>query len=278
MTTSTQDPTTELKQAHRRMWASGDYASVAALIDEVPPARLFDAIDIAPGHDVLDVATGTGNVALRAARAGANVTGLDLVPELLAIARERADAESLVIEWIAGDAEQLPFPDAHFDRVVSVFGVQFAPRHATTAAELLRVCRPDGAIGLVNWTPEGLIGRLFKIMGSYMPPPPEFASPPPLWGDPHHLRALFGHAADVRTSRATTPFRFPSLQEYMTFFEETYGPTLQARARLAAEGRWDDCRAELAELYSSLNEANDGTLHIESEFTVAIVTPRSDRT
>jgi SAM-dependent methyltransferase len=273
MTTSAHDPVTQIKHAHRAMWASGDYASVAALIDEIPPARLFEALPISRGDDVLDVATGTGNAALRAARAGAHVTGLDLVPELLDIARRRADQESLDVEWLTGDAERLPFPDAHFDRVTSVFGVQFVPRHATAAAELLRVCRPDGAIGLVNWTPEGLIGRLFRIMASYLPAAPAFASPPPLWGDEHHLRALFGDAAEVQTTRATTPFDFPSLEQYMTFFEENYGPTLQARARLAAEGRWDDCRSELRELYSSLNESTDGGLHIESEFVVAVIRP-----
>jgi SAM-dependent methyltransferase len=179
MTTSTPDALTQIKDQHRAVWAAGRYADVAELIDHAAPPQLLTAVGIEPGQAVLDVATGTGNVALRAAALGAEVTGLDLVPDLLDIARSRDDGR---IAWIEGDAEALPFEDARFDRVLSVVGIQFAPRHQVVADELVRVCRPGGAIGLVNWTPEGLIGRMFKILGRYMPKPPEFASPPPLWG------------------------------------------------------------------------------------------------
>ena len=155
---------TDLKHTHRATWAAGDYPAVAEHIDAVPPRDLLNRIAIAPGQDVLDVATGTGNVALRAAAAGARVVGLDLTPELFATARRREAEYRVTVEWMEGDAEALPFDDASFDHVLSVFGVQFAPRHEVTAAELARVCRPGGHVGLVNWTPTGLIGELFKIM------------------------------------------------------------------------------------------------------------------
>ena len=150
---------TDLKHTHRATWAAGDYPAVAEHIDAVPPRDLLNRIAIAPGQDVLDVATGTGNVALRAAAAGARVVGLDLTPELFATARRREAEYRVTVEWMEGDAEALPFDDASFDHVLSVFGVQFAPRHEVTAAELARVCRPGGHVGLVNWTPTGLIGE-----------------------------------------------------------------------------------------------------------------------
>ena len=184
-------PVAELKLAHRATWAAGDYAAVARHIDEIPPRDLLSRMAIQPGQEVLDVATGTGNLAIRAAAAGAVVTGLDLTPELFDTARARAAADDVVVDWVEGDAEELPYEDASFDRVLSAFGVQFAPRHEIVAKELAGVTRPGGRIGLVNWTPEGLIGELFKIMGSYMPAPPAFASPPPLWGSPSHVRRLF---------------------------------------------------------------------------------------
>jgi SAM-dependent methyltransferase len=271
MTTSTHyesDAVAQLKDQHRSVWAAGRYADVAELIADAAPAQLLSLVGIEPGQAVLDVATGTGNVALEAAGLGADVTGLDLVPDLLDIARARDDGR---IAWIEGDAEALPFADASFDRVLSVVGIQFAPRHQVVADELVRVCRPGGAIGLVNWTPEGLIGRMFKILGKYMPKPPEFASPPPLWGSEEHQRSLFGsHDVSLSFERGTNPFVFPTIEEYMTFFEERYGPTIKAKARLSADGTWDACRAELRSLYEELNEATDGTLHIDSEYLVTV--------
>ena len=270
MTTSTHsetDAVTQLKDQHRAVWAAG-YADVGELVADAPVSRLLALAGIEPGHTVLDVATGTGNVAIPASQLGAAVTGLDLVPDLLDIARSRDDGR---VAWIEGDAEALPFADASFDRVLSVLGVQFAPRHQVVADELVRVCRPGGLIGLVNWTPEGLIGRMFKILGKYMPKPPAFASPPPLWGSEEHQRSLFaGHDLSLSFERAMNPFVFPTVEEYMTFFEERYGPTIKAKARLQAEGSWEACRAELRELYEELNLATDGTLHIDSEFLVTI--------
>ena len=271
MTTSSiteTDAVAQLKDQHRGVWAAGRYADVAEHVADAGPAHLLSLADIQPGQAVLDVATGTGNVALRAAALAADVTGLDLVPDLLDVARSRDDGR---VAWIEGDAEALPFADASFDRALSVFGVQFAPRHQVVADELARVCRPGGAIGLVNWTPEGLIGRMFKILGTYMPKPPAFASPPPLWGSEEHQRSLFAaYDVSLEFARGINPFRFPSVEEYMTFFEERYGPTIKAKAKLSADGTWDACRAELRALYEELNLAADGSLHIDSEYLVTV--------
>src|SRR5215216_6273752 len=192
----------DLKRAHRATWAAGDYAAVAELIDEAPPRDLLARVEVAPGQEVLDVATGTGNIAIQTAAAGAQVVGLDLTPELFETARRRAAERGVAVDWVEGDAEDLPFEDERFDRVLSAFGVQFAPRHEVVAQELARVCRPGGRIGLVNWTPEGQVGELFKVMGRYLPPPPDFASAPALWGDEEHVRGLFdGTGIDLEFTR-----------------------------------------------------------------------------
>ena len=228
---------TDLKQIHRATWAAGDYATVAEQIDDAPPRDLLAHMDIAPGAEVLDVATGTGNVALKAARAGAQVVGLDLTPELFTTARRRAEQLAVSVDWVEGDAEDLPYEDECFDRVLSVFGVQFAPRHAVVARELDRVCRPGGRIGLVNWTPAGLIGELFKIMGRYMPPPPAFASPPPLWGDEQHVRDLFGdRVVDLEMRRQTVVMDVsPDPVSFREYWKRTYGPAIAVYAHNAAD-------------------------------------------
>ena len=264
-------PLAELKKTHRATWAAGDYPAVAERIDEVPPRDLLDRIEVRPGEDVLDVATGTGNVALRAAQEGANVVGLDLTPELFETAWQRMDEWGVAVDWVEGDAEELPFDDESFDAVLSVFGVQFAPRHQIVARELARVTRPGGRIGLVNWTPDGLIGELFKIMGKYMPAPPEYASPPPLWGSEQHVRALFaGTDVEFEFARGHNPWRYDSAEQFVEFFETNYGPTLKARERLTAEGRWDDCRADMLAMAERHNEATDGSLLMQAEYLVAV--------
>jgi SAM-dependent methyltransferase len=262
---------TELKRTHRATWAAGNYAAVAEMIDEAPPRDLLTRVGSRPGERVLDVATGTGNLALRAAAAGAEVVGVDLTPELFETARRRAAARGVAVEWVEGDAEQLPFEDESFDVVLSAFGVQFAPRHEIVARELARVCRPGGRIGLVSWTPEGQIGELFKIMGSYMPAPPEYASPPPLWGSEEHVRGLFaGTGVEFEFARGQNPWRFDSPEHYVVFFESMYGPTLKARERLSAEGRWEECREEIRVMAERRNEATDGSLLMHAEYLVAV--------
>jgi SAM-dependent methyltransferase len=261
----------DLKRTHRLTWAAGDYAAVAEHIDDAPPRDLLARAELEPGLDVLDVATGTGNIALRAAAAGCTVVGLDLTPELFAAARRRAEQLDVTVQWIEGDAEQLPFAAGSFDRVVSAFGVQFAPRHQLVADELVRVLRPGGLIALVNWTPEGLIGELFRIMGGYLPAQPDYASPPPLWGDEAHVRELFEAAdVDLEFTRGHNPWRFDSPEHWVAFMETNYGPTVKARERLTAEGRWADCRAEIVALAERHNRAVDGRLHMEAEYLVTV--------
>jgi ubiquinone/menaquinone biosynthesis C-methylase UbiE len=274
--TESPDPVATLKLAHRAAWAAGDYPAVARHIADHPVRAAITAARVRPQARVLDVATGSGNVALQAAQQRAQVVGLDLVPELLDVAQARALAAGLEIEWVHGDAEALPFEDRSFDSVTSVFGAQFAPRHQITADEMVRVCRPGGKIGLVNWTPEGLIGEMFQIMGRHLPAAPAFATAPPLWGDERHVRELFSrHDVTLSFSRATNLFAFESVDAYQTFFEERYGPTIKAQEKLVPEGRWDDCRAELRELYDRRNTVSDGSCRIYAEY-VAISIGRSD--
>jgi SAM-dependent methyltransferase len=261
----------DLKRAHRATWAAGDYAAIAEMIDEVPPRDLLARVPVTPGDDVLDVATGTGNVAIRAAAAGAQVAGLDLTPELFDTARRRAERERVTVDWIEGDAEDLPFDDESFDLVLSTFGVQFAPRHAVAAQELARVCRPGGRIGLVNWTPAGAIGDLFKVMGRYMPPLPDYASPPPLWGSEEHVREQFEDTAiELEFARGYNPWRFDSPEHWVAFFETYYGPTVKARERLTTEGRWEECRDDMLAMAERRNEATDGSLLMPAEYLIVL--------
>ena len=270
MTTTTEPY--DLKRVHRATWAAGDYAAISeAITDGVAPRHLLERVGVDAGNRVLDVATGTGNVALHAAERGASATGLDLTPELLEIALGRARDLGLAIAWVEGDAEELPFQDASFDRVLSAFGVQFAPRHEVVAHELVRVCVPGGLIGLVNWTPEGQVGDLFRIMGRYLPAPPPYALAPSLWGSEEHVRSLFAdHGVGVEFERATTPLRFDSAEHYVSFMETYYGPTLKARERLTAEGRWEGCRREIIEMMDRRNECTEGRLLVPAEYLVAV--------
>jgi SAM-dependent methyltransferase len=261
----------DLKRTHRATWAAGDYAAVAEMIDEVPPRDLLGRVEVRAGEDVLDVATGTGNIALKAAVEGAHVVGIDLTPELFATAWQRASGLGVAVDWVEGDAEQLPFEDESFDLVLSAFGVQFAPRHEIVARELARVCRPGGRIGLVNWTPEGQIGELFKILGSYLPAPPEYASSPPLWGNEEHVRGLFADTpVELEFARGHNPWHFESAEHYIVFMETHYGPTLKARERLTGEGRWEECRDEIHAMVERRNEASDGSLVMQAEYLITM--------
>ena len=202
---------------------------------------------------------------------GADVIGLDLTPELFETARRRASQYGVNVDWLEGDAEQLPFEDDRFDAVLSAFGVQFAPRHEVVAHELARVTAPGGRIGLVNWTPESMIGDLFKILGRYLPAPPDYASPPPLWGSEEHVRGLFeGTGVELEFSRGYNPFRFASADAFVSFFETHYGPTLKARERLSADGTWGDCRAEIVAMAERRGVPEDGGLLLSSEYLVIV--------
>ena len=271
--TSTAGPSglADLKRAHRSTWASGSYATVAErLVDDVPPRHLLERVAIEPGMEVLDIAAGTGNVAIRAAQLGARVTALDLTPELPQHGRERAARAGVEVEWVQGDAEDLPFEDGSFDRVLSTFGIQFAPRHDVAAREAVRVTRPGGTIGLINWTPQGHIGRVLKTVSSYLPKPPGYASPPPLWGDETHVRELLA-GVEPRFERAVNPFvGFRSPEDWVDFMAADYGPLLKARERLAPDGRWDELRTELIELTTSLDRGRPGALHVDSEYLLTL--------
>jgi ubiquinone/menaquinone biosynthesis C-methylase UbiE len=240
MTTMTNDAAEAdraLKAKHRVMWASGDYAAVAAEVIPTLGATLVDAAGVAAGDRVLDVAAGTGNAAIPAALAGAWVTATDLAPELLDIGRELAARRGARLDWEPADAEALPYADASFDAVLSCVGVMFAPHHQDSADELVRVCRPGGRIGLVSWTPEGFVGQMFATMKPYAAPPPPGAQPPPLWGSEEHVRTLFGdRVTGFEVRRGTVRVdRFPTAAAFRDFFKATYGPTISAYKYLAGE-------------------------------------------
>src|SRR5215218_7860370 len=225
-----------VKTRQQQTWASGDYGAVAARIVLIAE-QLCDAADLQAGWHVLDIATGTGNAAIAAARHGCTVTGVDYVPALLERGRERAAAEGLAVEFLEGDAEELPFADACFDAVTSVFGAMFAPDHGRAAAELLRVSRPGGTIALASWTPGGFIGELFRTTAAHVPPPPGMAAPM-LWGTEGHLRELFGDGIEsLAVTERTFTWRFAAPEEFVEFFRTWYGPTVKAFAALEGDAR-----------------------------------------
>lgn len=223
-----------IKQRQQATWASGDFAVVASRI-LFQAEQLCETADLQAGWRTLDVATGSGNAALAAARRGCEAVGSDFVPALLQRGRLRAQAEHLSVEFVEGDAEQLPFPNASFDAVLSIYGVMFAPQHQQAASELARVCRPGGRIALACWTPQGFIGETFRVMSRYLPPAPGL-QPPVRWGEEKYQRELFGDsAASITSYPRTAIFRFRSAEENVSFFRTYYGPTLRAFDALSAE-------------------------------------------
>jgi ubiquinone/menaquinone biosynthesis C-methylase UbiE len=261
-----------IKQRQQQVWASGDFAVVAARIVLVAE-QLCDTADLHAGWRVLDVATGTGNGAIAAARLGCTAVGVDYVPALLERGRARAAAESLDVELLEGDAESLPFPDASFDAVTSVFGSMFAPDHAQAAAELLRVCRPGGTIALASWTPDGFIGELFRTVAAHVPPPAGVPSPM-LWGTEGHLRKLFSERiAWLEVAERTFTFRFRSAEEFVTFFQTWYGPTLKAFAALEGGAR-DALEADLVALARRFDRLGRDAVAIPATYTEAVAHAR----
>lgn len=230
MTAVDLDADRALKAKHRALWASGNYASVAAELIPALGPELVKACAIKPGDRVLDVAAGTGNASIPAAVAGAIVTASDLTPELFATGRRIAAEHGVGLEWVEADAEALPFADGSFDIVMSCVGAMFAPHHQVTADELLRVVRPGGTLGLINWTPEGFIGRLFATMKPYAPPPPPGASPAPLWGSEDHVATLFAdRVTDLTMTRRTVHMNHCATPvEFREYWKRNYGPTIAA--------------------------------------------------
>jgi ubiquinone/menaquinone biosynthesis C-methylase UbiE len=259
-----------VKQRQQTMWASGDFHAVAALIQPVAE-DLCEAVDLRADWRVLDVATGSGNAALAAARRGCDVVGIDYVPALLARGRRRAEAEGLDIDLVEGDAESIPFPDASFDAVLSVYGAMFAPNHEKTFAELARVCRPGGRIGLATWAPDGFIGEMLKVVSTHVPPAPGVASPL-LWGTGAYVGSMFGDTIDGLGARDRTfTFRFRSAEGFVEYFRDFYGPTLKA-FEAVGEGRADELFADLVALVRKHAGTSEGPVAIPATWLETVAT------
>jgi SAM-dependent methyltransferase len=262
----------ELKKRHRAMWATGDYPlMVETFLLPIGP-RLVEASGIGSAQRVLDVAAGTGNASIPAARTGASVTASDLTPELLEAGRRTAEGEGLELEWVEADAEKLPFEDNSFDVVISAIGVMFAPHHQDAADELVRVCRPGGTIGLLSWTPDGMLGDLFATMKPYAPPPPPGASPPPLWGSEDHVHELFGDRVDFHTLERE-PLEITAFERargYGEHFTAYYGPTIAVRANAARDGREGDLDEAIGQFCEKWNRGTPEQARFEQEYLVAV--------
>jgi ubiquinone/menaquinone biosynthesis C-methylase UbiE len=261
-----------LKARQQSAWASGDYAVIGTTL-QIVGEQLCEALDLRAGQKVLDVAAGNGNVALAAARRWCDVVAADYVPALLERAGERARAERLDIELREADAEALPFPDASFDVVVSTFGVMFTPDQERAAAELARVCKRGGKIGLANWTPGGFIGQLFKTIGRYVAPAPGARSPA-LWGTTERLAELFEpHAASIRTTAREYVFRYRTPEHWLEVFRTWYGPVLKTFAALEPPVQIA-LQRDLMALVEAFNRAGDGSMVVPSEYLEVVITRR----
>ncbi len=271
--TMTQPDFTAIKQRQQATWASGDYHMIGTQI-LIVSELLIESLDLHSTERVLDVATGSGNAAMAAARRGCSVVGVDYVPALLDRARRRVDAEGLRdVTFVDGDAEDLPFDDGEFDVTASVFGAMFAPNQKRTATEMARVTRPGGRIGIVAHTPEGFIGQLFKTNAKHVPPPAGVPSPI-LWGTEQRLRELFGDAiADLGIERRHYVFRYRSPEAYLAYWREHYGPTLKSFAAVGPSGE-AALESDLLELIARFNLATDGTMVVPSEYLEAVIVRR----
>jgi SAM-dependent methyltransferase len=256
------------------MWASGDYPSMVETFLLPLGPRLVEASGIREGQRVLDVAAGTGNASIPAARRGADVTCSDLTPELLEVAGERAAAAGVDLTIVEADAERLPFEDGSFDVVMSCIGAMFAPFHEAVADELVRVCAPGGTIALLSWTPEGQIGALFRLMGPFAPAPPAGATPPPRWGDEAHQRALFGDRVELhgigRDVLDVTAFEHP--HDYAEHFKSRYGPTIAARANAVSNGREAEFDAAFDAFTDEWNRGTPDRARFEMEYLITVGT------
>ena len=261
-----------LKTRQQGAWSSGDYAVVGTTL-QIVGEELCEALDLHAGQKVLDVAAGNGNATLAAARRWCDVVSTDYVPSLLERGRLRAAADGLSIEFKEADAEALPFSDSSFDVVVSTFGVMFTPDQDKAAAELLRVCRGGGKIGLANWTPEGFIGQLFKTLGKYLPPPAG-AKSPALWGTRARIAEMFGPSAlAIKAVPRNFVFRYRSPEHFLEIFRNYYGPMLKAFAALDAANQ-QGLRNDLLALIGQMNRAEDGTMIVPSEYLELVITRR----
>jgi ubiquinone/menaquinone biosynthesis C-methylase UbiE len=260
-----------VRQVQQKTWSEGDFAMVAGIVEMVAE-ELAEALDIVPDERVLDVACGSGNGALAAARrAWGNTIGIDFVPALLERGRERAAAERLDVEFVEGDAAELPFEDGEFDVVISIFGAMFAPEHEKTAAELLRVCKPGGRIGMANWVPDGGVGKMFMTIAKHAPPPPGIESPL-LWGTEDHLVELFGDGvSELRVERRASRQSFRSADHFLDFFRTYFGPTKVAYERVGTDGE-EALTADLRAYLDEANTAGDRALVLKPEYLQVVAT------
>ncbi|MBX3622804.1 MAG: class I SAM-dependent methyltransferase [Rhizobacter sp.] len=272
MTTPTSPDYAAITRRQQATWASGDFAIVGVTL-QIVGEQLAEAADIRAGETVLDVAAGNGNATLAAARRFADVTSTDYVPQLLEKAAARAQAEGLAVRFQGADVQALPFADASFDAVLSTYGCMFAPDHAATARHMLRVTKPGGRIGMANWTPEGFIGELFRVIGAHVPPPAGVASPA-LWGTEAHLHTLFGaEAAEIRCTRRDFNFRYRSPAHWVQVFRDFYGPTHKAFAALDAQGQ-QRLEQDLVALLTRRNVAGASSLVVPGEYLEVVVVKR----
>ena len=273
MTTVTQDapataPAPSIKARQQAMWASGDFAVIGTTL-QIVGELLCEAVDIRSTERVLDVAAGNGNATLAAARHFASVTSTDYVPALLERGRERARAEGLEVTFETADAEALPYADASFDVVLSTFGVMFAPDHDKSSAEMLRVCRPGGRIGLASWTPQGFLGGLFRTVGKQVPPPAGVRSPL-LWGTPDHLQGLFSNATSVAHTTRTFAFRYRSPEHFVDVFRTFYGPVHKAFLALDANGQ-AALEADMIALLRASDRGGAAGLVVPAEYLETVI-------
>lgn len=262
----------EFRRRTRATWAAGDWDGFSRTVSAVGPLVL-ERIGVEPGIRLLDVGTGTGgNVAIPAAQRGAEVVGVDVTPELFEHARRRAAAAGVEVSWVEADAQALPFADASFDRVTSTFGAMFAPDHRLAAAELTRVCRPGGRIAMTTWVNGGFVGEMFKLTGSFMPPPPPGVEPPPLWGIEAHVTEVFSAAGvSAAIARETVNIDFPSVEDAVRQYAEDFGPFVMARRTLEPQGRWTAFLSEFSELLQRFNAAGEGSATIQSDYFIITV-------
>jgi ubiquinone/menaquinone biosynthesis C-methylase UbiE len=262
----------DIKLAARTTWATGDYDAMMRQerlygVGE----RLVARLGVSPGDTVLDVCCGTGNVAIPAAQAGAEVTGLDLTPSMLRVAQRRAREVGVTVDWVEGDVEELPFDDATFDVVTSAFGCMFAPRHQVAAGELARVLRPGGSLGICSWTPEGAIGDFFRTVGAHLPPLPDVVDPPPLWGMEEHVRQLFrGTGLELGFTRETWEIAHDSADAAVECYTTAFGPVVEARRLAEAQGRWAGLRADMLALFARQGRTRGPRLVFPAEYLVVI--------
>ena len=271
--TTPQNPTlTTIKERQQKTWSSGDYARIGNSL-VIMGERLSEAVDVRPGQKVLDVATGSGNTAISAARRFSMATGIDYVPELIEHARERAQAEGLDVTFDVGDAENLPYPDSSFDVVLSTVGVMFTPDQEKAAKELLRVCKPGGKIGLANWVPDGYVGNMLRTVGKHVPPPAG-VKPPPLWGTEDRLRELLGDGvSSLDSTRRTYVFRYLSADHFIEQFRSYYGPVHKAFESLDEDGR-EALENDLKQLIGEWNISGDETALLPSDYLEVVAVRR----